>query len=372
MLSWVHFGDLHASPDDGYGSLNHLRAMIGQVNRHLSDRVEFAFLPGDNANNGTPEQFKRILGMTRELKLPLYAIPGDHDFEPGHLEAFNAFANAPLPMSRIVKGHRCIFLDVVSAGRGGPDFRLSAADRTWLDDQLDRSTLDRAPPVVFMHAYPGDMSDGESLAHAFARANVAIVDTGHTHYNELLNDGYVVYAATRSTGQIEEDEGQPGFSVVAVDGGAVSWKFHPLDADRPFVMITQPSDRRLYRRRFALNAAEANSQVRALVSDDGIVSVSADLNGIPIELAPHPEDKGVWHASLPATAASCGLRLTVTAATADDRIAQDSIELQSVSVVGGKPKPTGALGSDAHVVDAWPEHGILGSQLGPNKNGRPW
>ena len=71
MLSWVHFGDLHASPDDGYGSLNHLRAMIGQVNRHLSDRVDFAFLPGDNANNGTPEQFKRILGMTRELRLDL-------------------------------------------------------------------------------------------------------------------------------------------------------------------------------------------------------------------------------------------------------------------------------------------------------------
>jgi Icc protein len=372
MLRWVHFGDLHASSDDDFESLNHLKAMIGWVNQHLSDRIDFAFLPGDNANNGTPEQFGRILGITRELKPPLYAIPGDHDFEPGHLDAFNAFANAPLPTSRVVKGHRCIFLDVVTAGRGGPDFRLSAADRKWLDDELDRSASDRAPPVVFMHAYPGDVVGGESLAHAFAHANVVIVDTGHTHYNELLNDGYVIYAATRSTGQIEEDGGRPGFSVIAVDGGAVSWKFHRLDAELPFVMITQPCDWRLYRRRFALNAAYAQPHVRVLVSDDGIVSVSVDLEGIQIALAPDVEDKGIWQAPLPSIAASERLRLTVTAKTADGRIGQDSIELPVASAAAGRSPQAGPLGSDAHAVKAWPEHGILASQLGPNKNGRHW
>jgi hypothetical protein len=32
---------------------------------------------------------------------------------------------------------------------------------------------------------------------------------GHTHDNELANDGHIIYAATRSTGQIEE--GRPTF-----------------------------------------------------------------------------------------------------------------------------------------------------------------
>jgi 3',5'-cyclic-AMP phosphodiesterase len=31
-----------------------------------------------------------------------------------------------------------------------------------------------------------------------------------------------------------------------------------------------------------------------------------------------------------------------------------------------------APGSDVHALGAWPEHGIEGSQLGPNKNGRRW
>jgi 3',5'-cyclic-AMP phosphodiesterase len=29
-------------------------------------------------------------------------------------------------------------------------------------------------------------------------------------------------------------------------------------------------------------------------------------------------------------------------------------------------------GTDAWAVKPWPEHGLLGSQLGPNKNGQKW
>ncbi|WP_345817220.1 metallophosphoesterase (plasmid) [Paraburkholderia sp. PREW-6R] len=371
MLSWVHFGDLHASSEDNYESLAHLRAMVRLVNRRLADRVNFVFLPGDNANNGMPEQFQRISGALSDLKLPFHVIPGDHDFEPGSLDAFNAFANALLPASCVVNGHRCIFLDVVSAGRGGPDFRLSDSDRQWLERELDTSARDPEPPVVFMHAYPGDVADGQALAEAFAHAKVAMVDTGHTHYNELLNDGFVVYAATRSTGQIEEDEGRPGFSVAAIDGGVVSWKFHPLNAASPFVMITRPSDWRLHRRRSTQDAT-GNESIRVLVSDDEVVSVTGTLGGMPLEFSPSACEPGIWHATPPTGKVSHRMPLTVTAHTADGRIGEDSIALAATGNAGGEIERRGALGTDAHAVEPWPEHGILGSQLGPNKNGRHW
>ena len=44
---------------------------------------------------------------------------------------------------------------------------------------------------------------------------VALVDMGHTHYNELANDGRTIFAATRSTGQIEE--GPVGYSIATID-----------------------------------------------------------------------------------------------------------------------------------------------------------
>ena len=371
MLKWVHFGDLHASTDDAFESVSHLEKMVALVNAHFADRVDFAYLPGDNANNGTPDQYRQIQRALAGLNVPLYAIPGDHDYEPGHLEAFTAFANVTLPMSRVVNGHRCLFLDVVSAGGGGPDFRLSAADRDWLDKEFELASRDPGPPVVFMHAYPGDVYEGGALALAFARANVAMVDTGHTHYNELLNDGWVIYASTRSTGQIEEDAGRPGFSIEVVDGEVVSWKFYPLDAQLPFVMITQPADMRLHRKRSV--SSDDGLVVRALVSGDDIVSVTGAFNDVDFELLPDATEPGIWQVTLPARLADQAASLVVAARTADGRIGIDSICYAGVvSGRKGTPESHLSLGTDAHAVRPWPEHGIFGTQLGPNKNGRHW
>ena len=95
-----------------------------------------------------------------------------------------------------------------------------------------------------MHAYPGNLKDDpDGIAALFAAHHVAFVDTGHTHYNELLNDGRVIYAATRSTDQAEE--GAPGFSIVSLDDGVPSWRFQPIDGAWPLVQIISPADRRL-------------------------------------------------------------------------------------------------------------------------------
>ena len=99
-----------------------------------------------------------------------------------------------------------------------------------------------------MHSYPADLKgDGETEAfnRLLAAHDVALVDMGHTHYNELANDGRTIFAATRSTGQIEE--GPVGYSVVTLDGGVVSWRFKALDDAFPFVVVTAPADHRLLR-----------------------------------------------------------------------------------------------------------------------------
>ncbi len=121
------------------------------------------------------------------------------------------------PFARTIAGHRCLFLDIVSAGAGGPDFRIGAGQRRRLDDALAERTCAARRRWCSWHAFPSDLADGgEDLATLFAEAGVGFVDTGHTHYNALLNDGRVVYGATRSTAQIEEEDGTPGYSIVSV------------------------------------------------------------------------------------------------------------------------------------------------------------
>ncbi len=73
-----------------------------------------------------------------------------------------------------------------------------------------------------MHTYPADLRDEaerQQVTALLAQHRVALVDMGHTHYNELANDGATIYAATRSTGQIEE--GLVGYSLISLDQGIV-------------------------------------------------------------------------------------------------------------------------------------------------------
>ena len=109
-------------------------------------------------------------------------------------------------------------------------------------------TAEAKRALSFTHTYPADLKgDGETeaLSRLLAKHEVALVDMGHTHYNELTNDGMTIFAATRSTGQLEE--GPVGYSLTTVDRGIASWRFKALDDPFPFVLITSPADHRLAR-----------------------------------------------------------------------------------------------------------------------------
>ena len=368
MLSWLHFGDLHVSQDDNFSSLHDLEKLIADANQNLADQVDFAFLPGDNANNGTADQYRRIRQAVSRLDIPLHVIPGDHDFEPGSLEAFHGILGAaPLPKAIHIDGRRCLFLDIVSPGTGGPDFRLGTDQFAWLGKQLAESQHDKNRPVVFMHAFPGDLRQGaEETAQLMADNHVAFVDTGHTHYNELLNDGAVIYAATRSTGQIEE--GKVGFSLVTVDGAAASWRFKALEEPWPLVLITSPSDRRL---RTDTNIADQNPRgaltVRAKVFGPVVEDVRLTINGgAAVAMKRVPDQQSFWQAEHPP------LEDGVHAINVEAGVARDEISILVASNAAPKKPMRDALGTDRHSLGAWEGHGLLGTQLGPNKNGKKW
>ncbi len=375
ILSWVHFGDLHITEA---GEQNHrdFAALIEAANRHLAGRVDFAVLPGDNADEGSEAQFRLVRATIDQLAIPVHILPGDHDFHTGSLDAFHAVLGADgLPKAVIAAGHRCLFLDVVSAGTGGPDFRLDATQLRWLQRELEEAEGADERSVVFMHAYPADLrAGGDALSALLARHRVACVDMGHTHYNELANDGRTIFAAVRSTGQIEE--GPVGFAVAAIDGGVVSWRFQPLAGRWPFVLITSPADHRLI-----IDSASADQvvsdtlRIRAKVwSSDGVRGAAFSIDGSPLlELAPDSGGRSVWSARHDVRELTDGLhRLTVRGVDETGSLSEESITfLTSHSRHYEAPQRHGD-GSDRDAIGAWPEKGIPGGQLGPNRNGRKW
>ena len=88
ILSWLHIGDLHITRA---GEENHrdLLRIVDLARGLPSGSVDFAVLPGDNANDGTPEQFVLVRDAVTGLGIPLHILPGDHDFKPRALDAFH-------------------------------------------------------------------------------------------------------------------------------------------------------------------------------------------------------------------------------------------------------------------------------------------
>jgi Icc protein len=367
-LTWVHFGDLHMTEG---GEQNHrdLLSLIDEVNTHLGGAVDFCFLPGDNANNGIGSQYQLVKSAIDRLKQPVHVIPGDHDREPGSLDAFySTLAVDILPKAVSIKGYRCLVLDVVSAGTGGPDFRLSGTDLDWLEEEFSRAAAAGERSLVFMHTYPADLKSGRSrLLDLFRRHQVLAVDMGHTHYNELANDGRTIYAATRSTGQVEE--GAVGVSVMNVEGDVVSWRFKPLASSWPLVMVTSPADFRLATAvtRFRdTDLSQFRVSARAW-SATGIKACRCRLDEGEWRSMESAQDRARW-----AMVCSVGNVPQVLTVEAEDRagnIGSDSIELRPLGDYLRSPADDG---SDANGVGPWPSKHILGTQLGPNRNGRQW
>ncbi len=367
VLAWLHIGDLHVTEA---GAENHrdLGRIVALANALPPGSLDFAVLPGDNADDGTAEQFQLARDAVAPLRLPLHILPGDHDFKPRSLDAYYAVLGAELlPCALSVKGHRCLFLDVVSAGTGGPDFRLGEDQLAWAERELEAAEAAGEGAAVFMHTYPADLREGaERLGALLARPQVLCVDMGHTHYNELANDGGTVFMATRSTGQVEE--GPPGFSIAAIDGRAVSWRFKALDETWPFVLVTQPADRRLLigPPGGPGQAAPGPLVVRAKVLGDAPVeAVEAQVEGDWVPMAPAPGEAAVWQAHVPAI----GEQIRVRARDAQGRWDEDMVQ---PAPPGWTAPERAADGSDRNRVGSWPERGIFDTQLGPNRNGRKW
>jgi 3',5'-cyclic-AMP phosphodiesterase len=115
------------------------------------------------------------------------------------------------------------------------------------------------------------------------------------------------------------------------------------------------------------------TEVRARAWDaKGIVSADCRVgDGIwkPMQpLGPGPTWSCTWNSREVADGAH---RVTVLARCADGRAAADTISVLT-SQSGRYEAPGREVGDSANAIGACPEKGILGTQLGPNKNGRKW
>ena len=361
VISWVHFGDLHMTKA---GEQNHLdlAEIVNEVNQAFAGSVSFVFLPGDVADDGSRAAYKVVRRELDRLNVPWCAIVGDHDV---HEKSFANFLNAMSERTRYaftVGSVRFVAMNAFDVPHPA-SFTVSPDQLVWVKHELQAATDARQTKVLLLHCYPSDLKvGGAELMEVIRNLDVRLIDMGHTHYNEIANDGWTLYSATRSTGQIEE--GPVGYSVTNIDGDVVSWRFVEL-GELPIVVITSPGDERLLTK--SSGTLHGILKVRAKSWGKAeAVKATAHLDGQAVFMK-RIANSHVWEADVPAPCEGVhSLKVSIEDARAG--VASDEIR-----IAVGQPAERDYMERDQNnALEAWPEHGLLGSQLGPNKNGKKW
>ena len=364
-VSWIHIGDPHINcagePNEG-----DLSKIVDEINRvYAQGGIDFVFLPGDIADDGSEVAHQAVRPHLDRLKLPWCAIVGDHDVHERSFANFQTYVTSQLYGGFTVGAYTFLRLNAFSEPR--PDaFILNGEQLDWLEDELRNCAAHKLQAVLLLHCYPSELKQGGlRLSELLHRYPVLLVDMGHTHYNELSNDGRVLYSVTRSTGQIEE--GPVGYSVITLDGSVVSWHFVRLGAPA-LVAITHPADFRLSTCRNNLAPSYSKVDVRAKIwSPQRIIEAHARVQNQEVELV--SADGMFWMGEIDLSAMEHGTYRLLVTANDDSRVElSTSIDLR----FGLMRERTHSPIDQENTIGAWVERDILGTQLGPNKKGRKW
>jgi predicted phosphodiesterase len=364
-VSWIHIGDAHITRAGEQNDVD-LGNIIGEINKVYAPRgIDFVFLPGDIADDGSAIAYRVVRARLDRLTIPWIAIVGDHDVHERSFANFQTYVAPELYSAFTIGAYRFFRLNAFSEPR--PDsFIVDNEQLNWLEQEFQRCITQNMQAVLLLHCYPSDLKQGGArLSELLRRYPILLVDMGHTHYNEISNDGTVLYSATRSTGQIEE--GPVGYSVITLDEGVVSWHFVRLGSPA-LVAITHPVDHRLLTKRARVATALPKTQVRAKIwSHQPITAAHAELEGKQINLS--STDGVLWQGEIDASDINHGThRLRVSAEDSGNREFSSDVRL----TIGPMPPSEYSAIDQENAIGAWRERDILGTQLGPNKNGRKW
>lgn len=367
VISWAHIGDLHMTLA---GEQNHrdLLRIVEEINAVFASSLAFVYLPGDVADKGSAAEYEVVQEALDALKVPWCSIVGDHDVHEKSFANFLRFMSARTHYRFAIGSLEFFALNAFDVPDPG-SFILLSDQLVWLEEGL-KSLGQHGSAVLLLHCYPTDLKQGGGkLRELVAQSSVRLIDMGHTHYNEVANDGRTLYTATRSTGQIEE--GPVGFSVTNIDGPVISWKFLPLGM-LPTIIITSPADERFITEQTAQTLVVRGSVcIRAKAwSSAPVRSIVAKLGGKSVQLTPITGSR-VWEGELRDHSFSDGVH-TLTVEMTDETGKQAVDEIRVVLGESAYVAPARAERDQDNAIEAWPERGLLGTQLGPNKFGRKW
>ncbi len=236
-VTFVWPGDLHLETPDRPNYQTALW-MTNEVNELI--RPDFVQFAGDNVQHARENEWDLFKDVTDRLKMPFHALVGDHDahHDPG-CHSYQANVGATYKAFS-VRGFRFILLNTNQYRPLG----MSDEQVLWFQYEVDAAAARDERVVVFQHNYPFQVWEDyagpglEEWREIMQTRPIAAHFSGHTHYDQMANDGRNVYVATRSIG--DPEGGSAGYAIVHLDEEDLALTYRTTDQRGPIALITHP------------------------------------------------------------------------------------------------------------------------------------
>ena len=242
-MKFSHIADCHIGGwrDPKLKDLN-TQAFFRALDISLKEKVDFIVIGGDLFNTALPgiDRLKDVVRKFRELKeknVPVYLIPGSHDFSPSGKTMLDVLEEAGL-CTNVVKGSvennklklKFTIDEKTGAKITGMLGRRGMLERTYYEE-LDRASLEKEPgfKIFLFHTAitelkPKDMDRMDSAPISLLPKGFDYYAGGHVHIVEKLDmPGYrnVVYPGPLFPNNFHELEELKGGGFYIYDNGEV-------------------------------------------------------------------------------------------------------------------------------------------------------
>ncbi|OJV32183.1 MAG: metallophosphoesterase [Bacteroidia bacterium 43-41] len=181
--------------------------------------IDFVIVSGDVTEFGAYDELRTAACLLNELKIPYYALPGNHDSnwsESGTNDFLRLFGSETFGFEH--NGYKFIGLASGPNMRMGPG-QIPRENLTWFFEELQKT--DKQTPLICVNHYPMDnsLNNWFEVMDAYRPYNVQLMLCGHGHNNRAMNFEGAHAAMCRSNLRAKQEFG--GYNIISVTADSI-------------------------------------------------------------------------------------------------------------------------------------------------------
>lgn len=230
--------DTHLKQTDPQNTLT-LRKTVKDINNQKN--LDFVIVAGDIADKGDRPSLQQAKQLLDSLKIPYYAIPGNHDTR--YCKTATTTFDSVFVQHHFSFTHKGYFFIGFNTGQGNGNNRgrVNQLELNWINQQLSNKPSHQ--PVIAITHFPivtVQVDDSAKIISTLLKYNVKAILGGHYHRNAVFDYAGVPGILTRTLQQ--SLAGKSGYSIFEISDQIRVSERNPQTTSS-FLWLTLPVNR---------------------------------------------------------------------------------------------------------------------------------